>query len=91
MTGYKGEDVIIFDEFNSGISIQSMNNILDCYPLTLPARYTNKQACYTKAYIISNLPLIEQYEAEQYKHYEVYRAFLRRINYIITFTDIRKI
>lgn len=85
--GYKGEDVICFDEFNSSLNIQSMNNLLDCYPLTLPARYSNKQACYTDIYIIANIPLEKQYQLMQYEFFEIYRAFLRRINYIITFKE----
>lgn len=32
-------------------------NILDGYPLELPCRYANKQACYTEVYLVSNLPL----------------------------------
>lgn len=85
--GYKGEDVICFDEFSSSLSIQNMNNLLDCYPLSLPARYSNKQACYTKIYIISNIKIEEQYEMVQYLHYEVYKAFLRRIKHILEFKE----
>lgn len=62
-----------------------MNNLLDCYPLTLPARYSNKQACFTKIYIISNIPLDQQYLSMQYEYFEVYRAFLRRIKYVLKF------
>lgn len=75
------------DEFNSSLSIQFMNNLLDCYPLTLPARYSNKQACFTKIYIISNISLDNQYKTMQYEHFSIYRAFLRRINYIIKFNQ----
>ena len=64
-----------------------MNNLLDCYPVTLPARYTNKQACYTKIFIISNISIDKQYLPVQYEHYEIYRAFLRRINHIWKFED----
>lgn len=85
--GYKGEDVMCLDEFNSSLNIQFMNNLLDCYPLTLPARYSNKQMCATKIYIISNIPLNEQYKLIQYEHFSIYRAFLRRINYIIKFNQ----
>lgn len=85
--GYKGEDVICFDEFNSSLNIQSMNNLLDCYPLTLPARYSNKQACYTKVYIIANIPLDKQYQTIQYEYFEIYRAFLRRITNVLHFKE----
>ena len=82
---YAQENVILFDEFNSGIRIQDMNNYLDCYPIALPARYNNKQACYEKAYIISNLDLRKQYPSEQHNHPEIWAAFLRRINKVIHF------
>jgi hypothetical protein len=82
---YAGEDVMLFDEFSSGIRIQDMNNYLDGYPIALPARYANKQACYEKVFIISNLDLREQYRSEQQTQPEVWKAFIRRINKIIRF------
>jgi hypothetical protein len=84
--GYTGESVMLFDEFNSNFRIQDMNNFLDGYPLSLPARYTNKQACYERVFIISNLDIREQYKHEQQYQPKVWVAFLRRIKYIITFT-----
>jgi hypothetical protein len=83
--GYAGENVLLFDEFNSGIRIQSMNNYLDGYPLSLPARYSNKQACFERVYIISNLDLRLQYRHEQSHQSEVWAAFLRRIHNIIRY------
>ena len=83
--GYTGESVMLFDEFNSGIRIQDMNNYLDGYPIALPARYSNKQACYDKVFIISNLDLREQYRLEQQTQPEVWAAFIRRIHKVIKF------
>ena len=83
--GYFGEMVMLFDEFNSGIRIQDMNNYLDGYPIALPARYSNKQACYEKVFIISNLDLLEQYRHEQDVQPEVWAAFIRRIHKVIHF------
>jgi len=82
---YHEEDVIIFDEFLSGLRITDMNNYLDGYPCTLPARYSPKEACYTTAYIISNVSLENQYLhiQDDPKTNEMYRAFLRRINKVI--------
>lgn len=80
--GYKGEDVIIFEEFRSSLKIEDMLNYLDGYPLQLPCRYADKVACYTKVYIISNIPLEEQYQLIQQNHLETWKAFLRRIHYI---------
>jgi len=83
--GYFGENVMLFDEFASGIRIQDMNNYLDGYPIALPARYSNKQACYEKVFIISNLDLREQYKHEQDTQPEVWAAFIRRIHMVIRF------
>lgn len=52
---YAGEDVLLLDEYSSSMKIQNLLNYLDGYPLTLPARYSNRVACYTKVYIISNI------------------------------------
>ena len=82
---YFGENVLLFDEFNSGIRIQDMNNYLDGYPIALPARYNNKQACYEKVFIISNLDLREQYKGTQQQEPEIWRAFLRRIHKVVRY------
>jgi hypothetical protein len=83
--GYAGEYVMLFDEFNSQFRIQDMNNYLDGYPIALPARYSNKQACYERVFIISNLDLKKQYPNEQQQQSEVWAAFLRRIHKVIRF------
>jgi len=77
---YQGQDVILFDEFRSSLKVQDMLVYLEGYPLQLPCRYTNKVACYTKVYIISNLALVEQYRSVQHEHAETWKAFLRRIH-----------
>ncbi|WP_279283198.1 replication protein [Clostridium sp. C2-6-12] len=83
--GYRGQDVIIFEEFYSNFKIQDMLNYLDCYPLELPCRYTNKVACFTKIYIISNIDLFQQYLNIQVEYPETWIAFLRRINKVIEY------
>ncbi len=77
---YHGHDVLVFEEFNSQIPIETMLNLLDIYPLMLPARYTDRIACYTQVYITSNISLGEQYIPEQRNHPETWKAFLRRIH-----------
>jgi len=67
-----------------------MNNYLDGYPISLPARYSNKQACYEKVFIVSNLDLHEQYKDEQKLQREVWAAFLRRINKVLVFTAVKQ-
>lgn len=82
---YEGQETIVFEEFSSSIKIQDMLNYLDGYPLKLPARYSDKVACFTKAFIVSNIPLENQYENIQQERPEVWKAFLRRIKKIIHF------
>ena len=76
---YHGQSVLVFEEFHSQIPINAMLNYLDIYPLKLPARYSDRTACYTTVYITSNIPLEQQYPDVQKKKPETWRAFLRRI------------
>lgn len=82
---YAQEDVIVFEEFRSSLLIGDMLNYLDGYPLALPARYANNQACYTKVYIISNIDLRQQYTNVQREEEATWRAFLRRIHHVTEF------
>ena len=59
-----------------------MLNYLDVYPLMLPARYSDRVACYTTVYITSNIPLEEQYQEIQRRKPETWRAFVRRIHVV---------
>jgi len=77
---YRGQDVIVFEEFRSSIGIEDMLNYLDGYPCELPARYAAKLAKFTKVYIISNWQLQEQYQGIQMKHQSTWQALLRRID-----------
>lgn len=79
---YHGQPVLVFEEFHSQIPIESMLNYLDIYPLMLPARYSDRVACYTTVYITSNLPLEAQYPEIQRRKPETWRAFLRRIHVV---------
>ncbi len=58
---YENQDVILFDEFRSSLPLKDMLQYLDVYPGTLPARYADRQACFSKVYIISNIPFDKQY------------------------------
>lgn len=80
--GYKGQEIIIFEEFRSSLKVDDMLKYLDGYPLQLPCRYSNKVACYTKVFIISNIPLNAQYPNVQLDNPETWAAFRRRIHYV---------
>lgn len=83
---YQGEAVLLLDEYNSNFKIRDLLNYLDGYPLSLPARYSNRVACYTKVYIISNLCLSKQYTDEQCYSPATFAALLRRIGKVIQYT-----
>ena len=82
---YQGESVIVFDEFRSSLQVGDMLNYLDGHAMVLPARYGDKQACYSTFYIVSNEPLRDQYNNIQQEHPETWAAFLRRIKYLLRF------
>lgn len=81
---YDGQDVIIFEEFRGGLKHGDMLNYLDGYPLLLPCRYFNRQACYTRVFIITNIPPDSQYINVDRESQE---AFYRRIHRVIQFHD----
>lgn len=78
--GYRGQPVILFEEFRDSIPYSEMLSYLDIYPVQLPCRYANKWACYTKVYIVSNVPLERQYLDIQYDVADSIEAFRRRIH-----------
>lgn len=83
---YAGEDILLLDEYSSSLKICDLLNYLDGYPLTLPCRYVNRTACYTKAYIISNLCLSKQYTDIQINSPATFAALLRRIHKVVHYT-----
>lgn len=87
---YKNQKVLVLDEFTGRIDLPFLNNLLDRYPVDLPARFSNRTACFEEVYIISNLPLHELYKDEQNTRSEVYNAFTQRIHEIIRFTALGK-
>lgn len=86
--GYSGQDVLLFEEFRSSLKISDMLQYLDGYPIELPCRYSNKIACFTKVFICTNIDLRNQYRDIQTDCAETWNAFLRRIRYVKTYTDV---
>lgn len=78
--GYAGQDVLLFDEFRSSLPIADMLKYLDGYPLMLPCRFRDRVACYTKVYVVSNIPMEKQYPNIQIEEPETWNAFLRRFD-----------
>lgn len=83
---YSGEDVIVFEEFRSDLPIGNMLNYLDIYPLQLPARYNNRQACYNFVYVVSNWKLEDQYHNIRLEQTETWNALMRRIHKVRIYT-----
>lgn len=87
---YKGEKVIVFEEFRSSLPIEQMLNYLDGYPLRLPARYGDKVACYDKVYVVSNWEYKDQYEHVRNQHPTTAQALDRRINFVGTLEVVKQ-
>ena len=79
---YKGQDVIVFEEFRSSLPVVDMLVYLDGYPTELPCRYANKTACYTKVFLVTNIAFDKQYPNVQLDNPETWNAFRRRIHYV---------
>lgn len=81
---YNSQDVIIFEEFRSSLPLAEMLNYLDNYPVELRCRYANKQALYTKVYVISNIALTDQYPGNDSRDLD---AFYHRFNLVRHFEN----
>ena len=89
--GYSCQPVICFDEFRNSLKLKDMLTYCDIYPIELPARYSNKFACYDTVYIISNWELERQYAELQKDDIESWKAFLRRIHEIHIYGESREV
>ena len=70
---------MVFEGFQSQIPIENMLNIMEGFPLRLPARYNDRIACYTKVYFTSAISPAEQYQAIQRSRPDLFRTFLNRL------------
>lgn len=79
---YNCQSILLLDDWRDfNTPITDMLRYLDKFPLVLPARNADKQACYETVYITSNEPLDNVYNHENTKISEQTReAFLRRIH-----------
>lgn len=79
---YDGQDVLVLEEYRSQFKIADILNYLDGYPLLLPCRYFNRQACFTKVFLITNIPLEDQYRTVSE---DSRSAFCRRIHKVVQY------
>lgn len=85
---YTSQPVVIFEEFRESFPLHSMLAWLEGHPVELPARYFNRQAAFTKVFIISNWPWSSQYESIREHTPEDYAALMARIQHNIKFVQI---
>lgn len=86
---YNGEKILFLDEFRSSFKISEILDYLDGQPIRIHGRHFNRVACYDTVYIVSNIPLTEQYTKIQQSELATWAAFLRRITAVYNF-DISK-
>ena len=86
---YNGEKILFLDEFRSSFKISEILDYLDGQPIRIHGRHFNRVACYDTVYIVSNIPLTEQYTKIQQSEPATWAAFLRRITAVYNF-DISK-
>ena len=85
---YKGQDVVVFEEFHGQhVMITELLRWLDIYPVGLPCRYMDKQACYTTIYITSNEPLDKLYPNVKAEKPKTWNALMRRIHNVYYFDN----
>lgn len=77
---YRGQRIILFEEFRSSLKCEQMLNYLDGYYCELPCRYANKVAQWEEVFICTNIPLNEQYVNVQNNQPETWNALKRRIH-----------
>lgn len=51
---YSGEEVLILDEFDGEMRLSTLLNVLDIWPMMLPARYADRVAAYSQVVLVSN-------------------------------------
>ena len=83
---YRGQPVLVLDEFRGQFRLPLFLNLADRYPMELPARYSNKIAAFETLVIVSNwspLELFNEFYAPSLESGAVSasrEAFLRRIH-----------
>jgi len=85
--GYRGEKVLVLDEYRSSLRISQILDYTDGYVERIHARNYSRCVCYDTVYIISNWKLHEQYPNVQKDKPEDWKAFLARIDDVWEFKN----
>ena len=82
--------VLCLDEFRSSLPFGFLLALTDGHPQTINCRYENRIATHTAVYIISNIPLEDQYRQTQVEEPPSWQALLRRISTVRHFYALGK-
>lgn len=82
--------VLMLDEYRSNLPFGLLLSLTDGQYQQINCRYSNRVATHTEVYIISNIPLLQQYPNIQEEEPESWRALLRRISTVRYYYDIGK-
>ena len=88
-SNYQGENVLVIDEFKGQFKIQTLNKLLDSFPVKLRGLNSLVFARYTKVYIISNFHYKDLYKDEQVENIDQYKGFVRRLHRVIKLVDYK--
>lgn len=86
---YNDEKVLILDEFYDSLDFDLLLNICDGYQISLPCRFRDKVGLFDTVYIVSNVPLSEQYKSIQENKKVKFKALMRRIDEEINFDEFK--
>jgi len=79
---YKGQEIILLDKYRSSFDFDYLLHYLNGLPMSLPCRYADRIACYTKVFIVADIPLEQQHadikDADP-KRWEQFSSCMRRI------------
>lgn len=82
--------VLLLDEYRSTLPFSLILALCDGQPLTLNCRYANRVCLHDTVYIVSNIPLLEQYPNIQREEPDSWDAFLARIHNVRHYYDLGK-
>ena len=80
--GYRGEKILLLDEFSGQVNLGWLNQILDGFPLKLEVKGGERIACFDKVFIVSNFSFSELYGKQQEENPKLYETVFRRVHHI---------
>ncbi len=80
--GYRGEKILVLDEFAGQINLGWLNQILDGFPLKLEVKGGERIACFEKVFICSNYSFDELYGKQKEENARLYETVFRRVHHI---------